>query len=102
MFFLRQTVRQELGQASEEQLSLRAFAISDDERPKELSSQGCSDLIRELIDASRIREPSLVPPERDLVRVEAELAAELRQPTDADIQAQIRHVVWPVAAIVLV
>ncbi len=102
LFFLRQTVRQELGQASEEQLSLRAFGVIDGERPKALSSQDCAELIRELIDASRIREPSTVAPEQDLVRLEAELASELRQPTDEDIHAQIRHVVWPIAAIVLV
>ena len=59
MFFLRQTVRQELGQASEEQLSRSMHSLSMTAGvPKELSSPDCAALVRELIDASRIREAS--------------------------------------------
>ena len=57
LFFLRQTVRQELGRTSEEHLSLRAFTISKGEGPVALSSQGTAKIIRDLADATRIRAP---------------------------------------------
>jgi hypothetical protein len=101
--FLRQTVRQELGHAFEEHLSLHTFTVQDGASPKDLSSQACADFIRELADAPRIREPPFdASLEHDLMRLEGELARQLRQATDSEIQAQVRHVVWPIAAIILI
>jgi hypothetical protein len=67
-----------------------------------VTQTGCRpEFIRALVDATRIRVPSNISLEQDLVRLEAELAGQLRQPTDCEIPTQIRHVVWPVAAFVL-
>ena len=102
LFFLRQTVRQELGRTSEEQLSLRAFTISKGEGPVALSSQDTAKIIRNLADATRTRAPVNCGLEPTLVSLETELVDQLRRPTDEEIQAQIRHVVWPIAAIITI
>jgi hypothetical protein len=71
LFFLTQSVRQEFGKASEEQLEIKGYSVRENEAPNELSPRECADLIRELSEATRPREPFISALENILIEVEA-------------------------------
>ena len=57
LFFLIQKIRQEFGRATEEELEIQAHVIVELEGKRELNSQECADLIRDLYDATKMRDP---------------------------------------------
>ena len=59
-------------------------------------------LLRKLAEATRIKEPQITELGRLLVMAETDLASDLRRPTEEDLAARVRHVVWPVATVVVV
>jgi hypothetical protein len=100
LFFLVQSLRLELGKASEERLEIRAFVVRDMLEPIELNQQQCGSFIRELSAAIKLREPAISILANKLSSVEVELLNMLKRPTDEEITKQIRRAVWPLAAIV--
>lgn len=103
MFFLRQSLRFGEERPTEERLSFHAYCISQGvEAPTALSSSESARLLRGLGEATRIKEPQATGLEPLLATAETELSSELRRPTEDDLAARVRHVVWPVATVVVV
>ncbi len=101
LFFLRQMVRQELGRPSEGLLSLHAYGTAEGHPIWELNRDERTTLIRHLLTATRVRDPIAAGIEPTLGAIEERLAGELRRPSDDDISAQNRYVVWPIATIIM-
>ncbi|NOT42916.1 MAG: DEAD/DEAH box helicase [Alphaproteobacteria bacterium] len=100
--FLQQTLLQEGGRWSERSIVLRMFAASSGLEPVELDGPQRAKLVRSLQLAPRKNDPIGVDLDKSLVEVEAQLAEQLRRPTDEQLTGGVRHAVWPLAAIVLV
>jgi hypothetical protein len=98
--FLKQTIRYENDRAAEERVSLHSFVVGDSSH-RELSTAQQAILIRELADASRIREPVRSNLEVELLNLESEVASDLRRTSELDVENRTRHVVWPLGAIVV-
>ena len=56
---------------------------------------------RELANASRVKDPTQTDLEKRMQAMESELALSLRTPADADIADRVRHIVWPIGALIL-
>ncbi len=103
IFFLRQSLRFSEGRPAEERLSFHAHCITTGaDAPRILSSSVMARLLRKLAEATRIKEPQITGLEPLLVMAETDLASDLRRPTEEDLAARVRHVVWPVATVVVV
>jgi hypothetical protein len=103
VFFLRQSLRFGEDRPAEERLSFHSYRITQStEPPRALSGSESARLLRRLVEATRIKEPQSTGLESLLVTAEVDLASELRRPAEEDLVARVRHVVWPVAAIVVV
>jgi superfamily II DNA or RNA helicase len=100
LFFLIQSVRQEYGKAAEEQIEIKSFSVQENQEPIELTARECADLIRELADAVKPREPTFRDLYNSLARHEANICVQLRRPSDEDIKNQVRQAVWPLAAVI--
>jgi len=79
LFFLRQTIRQELGRAHEEKLSLHAYRLIEGNAPVQLTAAERSGFIRELGSAVRIKEPQPSPFTDSLATSETDIAGSLRK-----------------------
>jgi superfamily II DNA or RNA helicase len=99
--FLRQTVRYESDRATEERLSLASYIVCSS-GVFELSSNQQAELLRRLVDASRVQNPMKTELEDVLLQRERELSLALKRPSDADIAERVRHMVWPVASLIIV
>ncbi|MGM4892056.1 DEAD/DEAH box helicase [Tardiphaga sp. 839_C3_N1_4] len=99
--FLRQTIRFEQARAAEEKLSLHSFLITLEDAT-ELSPSAQASLIRELATAVRVKDPVCGDIEPMMTSFERDLALRLRTPSEADVANRVRHVVWPVGALVVV
>lgn len=100
--FLRQTIQQELGRATERGLALYLYAVSNDGKARALNDVERAGVVRACIGAVRLRDPmesELLPKLPDLERT---LGQALRRPTSEEVKAGLRHIIWPVAAMVLV
>ena len=98
--FLKQTIRYENDRAAEERTSLHSFVVSDNEVVRLDPSRQAS-LLRELVDASRVREPVKSELGTKMVASELEIANSLRTLSESDIENRVRHVVLPLAAIIV-
>lgn len=101
LFFLRQTIRFEQARAVEEKLSLHSFLVKP-ENVNELKDGLQAKLIRELANAVRVKDPVSGDIEPLMVSLERNLALRLRTPTDSEVANRVRHVVWPVGALIVV
>src|SRR5207302_930998 len=99
--FLRQSIRQQMGQATEFATSLHIFLASPDNEPKELGSEDRSRFVRACMNATRLRERILACPTDRLKEWEMNLALSLKRPTTEDIEGGIRHAVWPIAIVIV-
>jgi superfamily II DNA or RNA helicase len=99
--FLRQTIRYLGERAAEERATLHSFIVSE-EGQSALSPNQQAKLIRELINASRVRDPARSNLVELMQEAETNIADRLRRLDDDDMQNRVRHVVWPLAALVLV
>lgn len=98
--FVRQTIRYEQERAAEERLSLHCYIVR--EAGKEaLSPSQQATLLRTLADATRIKDPVDSNLSKALVVSEAKIVDELRLPSEAEIASRVRHVVWPVATLMI-
>lgn len=102
LFFLRQSIHFGEERPTEESLSFRSYFVVKAEPPRALSSSETARLLRQLIEASRIRDPQPTGLEHLLTEAERDLATDLRRPTEDDIMSRVRHVVWPLGAIIVV
>jgi len=100
LVFLLQRVRQEFGRATEEELEIKGYIVDESGERRELSSGELADLIRDISDATRIREPVLSGLKEKLMLAETELQLALRYPTDEERSNQVRRAVWPIAAVI--
>lgn len=101
LFFLRQTIRYEMERATEERLSLHSYLITRDSS-RATRAQEQAKLVHGLMEATRVRDPAETGLERPLLDAEYDLANELRRPSEVDIAARVRHVVWPIGAFVII
>lgn len=99
--FLKQTIRYENDRAAEERTSLHSFLVNDSD-PVRLDAVQQASLMRELVDATRIREPVKSDLETKMLVSESEIANSLRELSEADIENRVRHVVLPLGAIIVV
>ena len=99
--FLRQTIRFEQARAAEEKLSLHTFLVTPG-NVAELSASAQAGLIRELANAVRVKDPVGGDIEPLMVSLERDLALQLRTPSESDVENRVRHVVWPVGALIVV
>jgi hypothetical protein len=103
LLFLRQSLRFAGDRPAEEGLTFHAFTlVSSTAGPKELDRKTAAETLRKLSQATRIREPQRTGVEFELIEAEARLLNDLRRPTETEVTERIRHVVWPVAAIIVV
>ncbi|MEY4512603.1 MAG: hypothetical protein RLZZ450_4725 [Pseudomonadota bacterium] len=101
LFFARQTLRLSGPDPAEIGVSLHGFAVSA-ERVEELEAGTRAQVVRALMDATVRQRPSedadaLVP---KLQAAEAELFRQLARPSEAEIETQVRHAVFPLLAVV--
>ena len=102
LVFLRQTIRFENGTANERALELRSFVVTPDGAAVELPSADRSRLIRSLLGAARIANPSAESPWPALLaKMEEELFQQLGRPSPDQFREGLRYAVWPVAACVV-
>jgi superfamily II DNA or RNA helicase len=99
---MRQSIRQEQGRATEHTLEIRIYSVRQDGHVKELMALDRARFVRACVKAVRLREPVQQEFAVRLGAIELELTNALRRPSSEEIGAGIRHVVWPVAVIVLV
>jgi superfamily II DNA or RNA helicase len=99
--FLRQTIRYESDRAAEERLSLTSYIVRPTDTV-ELNPKQQADLLRRLVDSSRVQNPMKTELEDVLVKSERKLSVDLKRPSEADIAQRVRHMVWPVASLVIV
>lgn len=99
--FLRQTIRFEQARAAEEKLSLHSFIVTP-ASIQELDALTQANLIRELVNATRIKDPIAREIEPLMAPAEIDLVLKLRTPSDSDVASRVRHVVWPVCALVVI
>ena len=103
LFLLRQTLSFQGERPSEAGLTFHAFRISGEATSAEpLSSHSAAELLRKLSESSRIKDPGRTNLEEAVIESELRLVEELRRPTEGEIEARIRHVVWPLGAIIIV
>src|SRR5262249_53748480 len=102
LFFLVQIVRQEFGKPAEEELELKAYRVTRDGEPIELSPRECATFVRAIAEAIRVREPDKIGLESAMKDTEANIVLKLRRPTDEDIRNQVRRVIWPIGAVILI
>jgi hypothetical protein len=100
--FLRQSLIQEGGRWSERGLSLKIFAVPPGAEPFELDGRQRATFVRCIQHSTRKNDPSGIDVNSNLTEVEGDLLNKLRIPTDDEIATNIRHAVWPIAAIILV
>jgi superfamily II DNA or RNA helicase len=101
VLLLRQTIRSELGRASEVSVSLAVFSVLADGGIEELDGSSRGDVIRALLQTSRVKEPARTPIWDSMPGVVASLVNKLRQPTDDELSRGDRHVVWPIGVVLL-
>ena len=73
-------------------------------RPNEriaLETRQQAKLFRRLSEATRVKDPVKTDLEQLLLEAEEDIGNELRRPSDADITSRVRHMVWPVGAIII-
>lgn len=99
--FLRQTIRFEQARAAEERLSLHSFLVKQGD-VTELSASAQAGLIRELANAVRVKDPVSSDIEPLMVSLERSLVLRLRTPSESDVANRVRHVVWPVGALIII
>lgn len=95
---MRQSVRYQAGICNEANLSLHMFAVASGIEPVELNPDVRSKIIRVIMSAQRARDGDVQAFGR-LLEVEAQILAKLRIPTEDEIARNVRHGVWPIAAI---
>lgn len=100
--FLRQTIQQELGRATERELALYLYAAGIDGDARLLSDTERASVVRACVSAVRLRDSTENYPAARLVNLEGTLAQALRRPTSEEVEAGMRQIVWPVSAAVLV
>jgi superfamily II DNA or RNA helicase len=98
--FLRQTIRFEQERAAEEKLSMHSFVVSGAEVQR-LEPSNQATLLRLLSSAVRLKDPVRSQIEDRMLTIERDLAFELRKPSDSDIVERVRHVVWPISALIV-
>lgn len=99
--FLRQKILNDSGRWLEQSCSICVYVFDDKCSPIELTGKDSAGLIRHLMSAQRIKEPSSIKVRDDLVDTENALLSRLRQPSDEEIGLSIRYSVWPLATVVL-
>jgi hypothetical protein len=100
--FLRQRLQQEAGRWIEASVELKLYELREDDDALELDTTASARFIRSLANAIRVRDPQELSVRRDLVEVEREIFARLRQPSERDIEAGIRYAVWPLAVVAVI
>lgn len=100
LVFLRQRLRQEGGRWVEGAVDLKLYELGSEGDPLELDAANAARLIRLFNGASRVRDPQELSVRNDLVEVERNIFARLRQPSSDEIGAGVRYAVWPLAVIV--
>jgi superfamily II DNA or RNA helicase len=101
LFFLRQTIRFEQARAAEERLSLHAFLVTLGTLV-ELTADLQAKAIREIVNAVRVKDPSRGDLEPLMLSHERDVTLQLRTPSESDVASRVRHVVWPVGALILI
>jgi superfamily II DNA or RNA helicase len=99
LFFAKQTLRLSGTDPAEIAVSLHAFSVTE-ERVEALDAVSRGQVMRALLDAT-VRQRPIDDTEGLVARlqsVEAEKFLELARPSDADIENQIRHAVFPLFA----
>jgi hypothetical protein len=99
---LRQTIQQELGKVSERKNQLCVYTVAGSGDPVLLDGTASAAVVRSCMGAVRLRDPSHQELRARMIDLEAQLAMELRRPTSEDIDSGLRHVVWPIAVMILV
>jgi hypothetical protein len=99
--FIRQTIRYEMERAAEERLSLHCYVVRPGSR-QALSPSQQANFLRELAEATRIKDPVETDLAKSLLLAEAEIADELRRPSEADMTSRVRHIAWPIGALMLI
>lgn len=102
LVFLRQRLQQEGGRWVEGGIELKFYGLELEGEPHELESSECARLVRLMGSATRVRDPQDVILRRDLIDIEREIYARLRQPSSEEIEVGIRYAVWPLAIIAMV
>ena len=100
--FLRQTIRYETERAAEERLSLHSYIVGSNSRVPTPASHQQARLLRTLQEATRIRDPVKTGIEDFLIEFEHQIANELRRPSESDVTTRVRHIIWPIAALIVV
>jgi hypothetical protein len=98
--FLRQTIRYLGERAAEERIALHSYIVNENGHSS-LSAPEQAALIRQLVQASRVRDPLRSNLIGRILSAEVELANELRRLDEADFENRVRHVVWPIAALMI-
>jgi superfamily II DNA or RNA helicase len=101
LFFLRQTIRFEQARAAEERLSLHAFLVTLGTLV-ELTPDLQAKAIREIVNAVRVKDPLRGDLEPLMLSHERDVTLQLRTPSESDVASRVRHVVWPVGALILI
>lgn len=97
--FLRQRLQQEGGRWVEGAVELKLYQLGTSGDPDELDGAASAQLVRAFNASTRVRDPQDVALRSDLIDVERDLYAALRQPTSDEIGAGIRYAVWPLALV---
>lgn len=100
--FLSQQLRLQSGQWTEGSVQLRMFLIRGQEPPQELATVLAARLVRALVTAVRVKDPSDLQARQDLVEVQTKVFNRLRTPSDDEVSAGVRYAVWPLAAVTMV
>jgi len=102
MSFLRQTIRFEANEPPrEEQLKLYCYEVDRTGGRKELGSTEAAVIFRQLSRTTRLREPQQMGLEDQMASAEAEIIPTLMRPSAEELSQRIRHVVWPVGALII-
>lgn len=101
LFYARQTLRLTGTDPVETSLQLHAY-IADADRSMQLEPEARARAVRALLEATVRQKPEDAP--QLLARLkdlDSELSQDLRRPTEAELENQVRHVVYPLLAAVV-
>jgi superfamily II DNA or RNA helicase len=99
LVFLRQQLRQEAGNWSENNVELRLYLVGTNGCVVEVVDEARARLVRALNASSRVKDPQDVIVRSDLPQIEQDLVSVLRTPSDVEISDGVRYAVWPLAAV---
>lgn len=100
-FFLRHSIHFGPDYHTERSVELRSFVMLPGRPPEPLDSGHAATVVRACLDAERVRDDIAHPLRESIHSMESELVRQLRAPSDEDVASGLRHVVWPVATMLI-